>query len=139
MRSKFIKSIGTATGLATASLALVLSSVAHAEQGQCDIQGIACTSEVNLPGGQGVWGGAQTTYRFAVDDTNLSNNFYLDGVSVNDHVASLRDRKQGTVRVCGYTNSGFTGGYVYASFAGVNWVNVGAGTSSLQFRTNASC
>lgn len=133
-----------ATMLAAATIGslgmLAAAAPASAEPGICDVTGVACTSSVTLGTGTGVWGGANTTCRFAVDDSNFNNNTYDDGSGVNDNVASLRDRKAGTTRVCTYTNSSYGGGVAgFASYQGANWVSIGSGSSSLRFRTSATC
>jgi hypothetical protein len=119
---------------ATPVAVLSMGATTHAEPGTCSITGIMCLAS-------GTTAGLGEEYRFATDDTNLNNNTYGNGTSVNDNNRAIRDRKSGTTRACAYVDNTYQSGATgYANYTGATWVNLlSSSGSSIRFRTTASC
>jgi hypothetical protein len=93
--------------------------------------------------------GGAWEYEFATNDSDLSNNRYVQecsfticGYAVNDNNIKVRDRKSTTNRACVYRDYNGSGGSVgSAPYLNANWVvlNPIDQGSSIYFTSNAYC
>jgi hypothetical protein len=113
--------------------ALALSGPVSAEPGSC-ISDRGCANSGT--------GGSGSNYRFAVDDPDLSNNFYIESPfnsgPVNDNVNSVRNRRSSVMWFCTYQDFNYIGGkYGQAAFAGGFVATTNKNSSSARFRSAA--